>query len=31
MIDLSLIWIVIIGLGVLIYTILDGFDLGIGI
>ncbi|EIB6860023.1 cytochrome d ubiquinol oxidase subunit II [Moraxella osloensis] len=31
MIDLSLIWIVIIGIGVLIYVILDGFDLGIGI
>lgn len=31
MIDLSLIWIAIIGLGVLVYTILDGFDLGIGI
>lgn len=31
MIDLSLIWIVIIALGVLIYVILDGFDLGIGI
>ena len=31
MIDLSLIWILIIGLGVLIYIVLDGFDLGIGI
>lgn len=31
MIDLSLIWIVIIAVGVLIYVILDGFDLGIGI
>ena len=31
MIDLSLIWILIIGLGVLIYVVLDGFDLGIGI
>lgn len=31
MIDLSLIWIVIIALGVLIYVVLDGFDLGIGI
>ena len=31
MIDLSLIWVGIIGLGVLIYVILDGFDLGIGI
>lgn len=27
MIDLSLIWVGIIGLGVLIYVILDGFDL----
>lgn len=26
MIDLSLIWILIIGLGVLIYVVLDGFD-----
>lgn len=31
MIDLSLIWVVIIAVGVLIYVILDGFDLGIGI
>ena len=31
MIDLSLIWIVIIAVGVLIYVVLDGFDLGIGI
>lgn len=31
MIDLALIWVGIIGLGVLIYVILDGFDLGIGI
>lgn len=31
MIDLSMIWIVIIAVGVLIYVILDGFDLGIGI
>lgn len=31
MIDLSLIWVVIIALGVLIYIVLDGFDLGIGI
>lgn len=31
MIDLSLVWVGIIGLGVLIYVILDGFDLGIGI
>ncbi|MHA3098539.1 cytochrome d ubiquinol oxidase subunit II [Acinetobacter brisouii] len=31
MIDLSLIWVGIIGLGVWIYVVLDGFDLGIGI
>lgn len=31
MIDLSLIWVVIIAVGVLIYIVLDGFDLGIGI
>ena len=31
MIDLSLSWIVIIAIGVLIYVVLDGFDLGIGI
>lgn len=31
MIDLALVWVGIIGLGVLIYVILDGFDLGIGI
>ncbi|EPF73995.1 cytochrome d ubiquinol oxidase subunit II [Acinetobacter rudis] len=31
MIDLSLIWVIIIAIGVLIYVILDGFDLGIGI
>ncbi len=30
MMDLSLIWVGIIGLGVWIYVILDGFDLGIG-
>ena len=29
--DISLIWAMIIALGVLIYVILDGFDLGIGI
>lgn len=29
--DLSLIWVAIIGLGVLAYVVLDGFDLGIGI
>ena len=31
MIDISLIWIVIIALGIFIYVVLDGFDLGIGI
>ncbi|MDV2441232.1 cytochrome d ubiquinol oxidase subunit II [Acinetobacter gerneri] len=31
MIDLSLIWIVIIAIGVFVYVVLDGFDLGIGI
>jgi cytochrome d ubiquinol oxidase subunit II len=31
MIDLSLIWIVIIAVGVFIYVLLDGFDLGIWI
>ncbi len=31
MIDLSLIWIVIIAVGVFIYVVLDGFDLGLGI
>ncbi|WP_028534532.1 cytochrome d ubiquinol oxidase subunit II [Paludibacterium yongneupense] len=31
MLDLALIWALIIALGVLIYVILDGFDLGIGI
>jgi cytochrome d ubiquinol oxidase subunit II len=31
MIDLSLIWIVIIAVGVFIYVVLDGFDFGIGI
>ena len=31
MIDLSLIWVVIIAVGVLIYVVLDGFDLGIGV
>ena len=31
MIDLSLIWIVIIAIGVFIYEVLDGIDLGIGI
>jgi len=31
MLDLALIWAIIIALGVLIYVMLDGFDLGIGI
>lgn len=31
MIDLALIWVGIIGLGVLIYVVMDGFDLSIGI
>lgn len=31
MIDLSLIWVGVIGLAVLIYVVMDGFDLGIGI
>lgn len=31
MIDLSLIWVAIIGLGVWMYVVMDGFDLGIGI
>ncbi len=31
MIDTALIWFLIIGLGLLIYVVLDGFDLGIGI
>lgn len=31
MIDLSLIWVGVIGLAILIYVIMDGFDLGIGI
>ncbi len=30
-IDLSLIWIVIIGFGLMMYVVMDGFDLGIGI
>jgi len=30
-IDLSLIWAVIIGFGVMMYVVMDGFDLGIGI
>ncbi|MGR5470100.1 cytochrome d ubiquinol oxidase subunit II, partial [Vibrio astriarenae] len=29
--DYALIWYVLIGLAVLIYVVLDGFDLGIGI
>lgn len=31
MIDLALVWVGIISLGVLIYVVMDGFDLGIGI
>lgn len=31
LIDLTLIWIAIIGLGVFMYVLLDGFDLGVGI
>jgi len=31
MIDLSLIWLLLIGVAVLIYVMLDGFDLGIGV
>ncbi|WP_109441936.1 cytochrome d ubiquinol oxidase subunit II [Acinetobacter haemolyticus] len=31
MIDLSLVWVGVIGLAILIYVIMDGFDLGIGI
>lgn len=31
MLDLTVIWFLIIGFGVLVYVILDGFDLGIGI
>lgn len=30
-IDLSVIWAVIIAFGLLLYVILDGFDLGLGI
>ncbi|MDX1299754.1 MAG: cytochrome d ubiquinol oxidase subunit II, partial [Pseudomonas sp.] len=30
-IDLSLIWAVIIAFGVMMYVVMDGFDLGIGI
>lgn len=30
-IDLALIWAVIIGFGVIMYVIMDGFDLGLGI
>jgi cytochrome d ubiquinol oxidase subunit II len=30
-IDLTLIWIVIIGIGVFMYVLMDGFDLGVGI
>ncbi|MDQ2068398.1 cytochrome d ubiquinol oxidase subunit II [Natronospira bacteriovora] len=31
LIDLTLIWIVILGFGVLMYVLMDGFDLGVGI
>ena len=31
LIDLTLIWIVIIGVGVFMYVLMDGFDLGVGI
>ena len=31
MIDLSLIWIVIIAIGVFIYVVLDGFDVAAGL
>ena len=31
LIDLTLIWVVIIGIGVFMYVLLDGFDLGVGI
>ncbi len=31
LIDLTLIWIAIIGLGVFMYVLLDGFDLGVGV
>lgn len=31
LIDLSLVWAVIIALGVVMYTLMDGFDLGVGI
>ena len=31
MLDLSLIWAAIIALGVFLYVMLDGFDLGIGL
>lgn len=30
-IDLTLIWVVIIGLGIFMYVLMDGFDLGVGI
>lgn len=30
-IDLPLVWIIIIGFGLMMYVIMDGFDLGIGI
>ncbi|MFW5926770.1 MAG: cytochrome d ubiquinol oxidase subunit II [Wenzhouxiangella sp.] len=31
LIDLTLIWVVIIGIGVFMYVLMDGFDLGVGI
>jgi cytochrome bd ubiquinol oxidase subunit II len=31
LIDLTAIWIVIIAIGVLMYVLMDGFDLGVGI
>ena len=30
-VDLPLIWVVIIGFGLMMYVVMDGFDLGIGI
>ena len=30
-IDLTLIWVGIIGLGVFMYVLMDGFDLGVGV
>ena len=31
MFDLSMIWAIIIGFGVIMYVLMDGFDLGLGI